>query len=48
MATLLRTSLESVGRVLTHRMVASKVEVVETRLNLEQARYTRESLAKVS
>lgn len=28
-------------------MVASKVEVVESRLSLAKARYTREALAKV-
>ena len=39
--------MENVARVLTHRMVATKVEVVESRLNQEQAHYTRDSLAKV-
>ena len=39
--------MESIARVLTHRMVATKVEVVEAKLNAGQARYTRDSLAKV-
>ena len=46
-ATLLGTSAENVARVLTHRIVASKVEVVESKLSLGRARYTREALAKV-
>ena len=47
-AALIGTTKTQLARALTHRVVASKREVVETPQNKHRATYARDAMAKVS